>query len=135
VTTARDLPVKVGIAQDPLRRLAGLQNANFEQLRVHRFWWLPGRPIAARLERAFKKHFAPAAIRGEWFNVSLTAAEGFVEDSIRRVGTWGICQEDMAKLMEQSEHRRIEQSLARITPGNRFAQHHRVSWPVSRLLR
>jgi hypothetical protein len=123
VTTAHGSPLKVGIAQDPVRRLVCLQNANFEQLRFHRFWWVSGRPIAARIEQAFKKHFAPDAIRGEWFNVSLSAAEAFIAESIRSLATWGIGQDDMLKLMEQWVHRRVERSLGPITHGRGLVEH------------
>lgn len=135
VTTVRDAPVKVGIAQDPIRRLGGLQNAHFESLRIYRLLWLPGRPIAARVERSFKMQFAHASIRGEWFDVSLPAAQAFIESSIRSVGTWGISQEDMLKLMEQWEQRRFERAVARITPGACWARSQETRWPVSRLLR
>lgn len=43
VTTEEDNPVKVGIAADPVARFAALQNATFVPLRMHRFWWMPGK--------------------------------------------------------------------------------------------
>lgn len=135
VTTVWDAPIKVGIAQDTVRRLAGLQNANFEQLRIHRFWWLAGRPIAARVEKSFKKHFALAAIRGEWFDVSLGTAEAFIEGAIQSVGTWTLGQEDMVKFMQEWERRCGDRLFERISPGNQLARALQVSWPVSRLLR
>lgn len=134
VTTTRGSPIKVGIARDPVRRLGGLQNANFERLQFHRFWWLPGRPIAARIERAFKEQFASAAIRGEWFDVAPSQAETFIVNAIRSIGTWGIGEEEMASLMNEWEVRRMEQSLARISPGS-LAQSQQVKWPLSRLSR
>jgi hypothetical protein len=135
VTTLRDAPVKIGIAQDPVRRLGALQNANFERLRIHRFWWVAGRPIAARVEQSFKSEFAPAAIRGEWFEAPLAAAEAFVESSIRSLGTWGISQDDMITFMEQWEQRRSERELEQIVPGRHLARYSRANWPVSRLSR
>lgn len=110
-------PSIFGIARDPARRLIGLQNAHFDQLQFHRFWWLPGRPIAAQIEHAFKKNFAPAAIRGEWFDVPLQAAETFIAEMIRSLGTWSIDQNDMVKLMEQWVQHRMERSLKRIRAG------------------
>lgn len=133
VTTDRNAPLKVGIAQDPSRRLVGLQNANFERLRVHRFWWLPGRPVAARVDRSFKTHFASAAIRGEWFDMPLNVAEAFVEQFIRSIGTWGVGQDEMEKLMEEWSRRSIERTLAQITPGKCLARSLYVRWPISRL--
>jgi hypothetical protein len=87
-------------------RFANLQNAHFETLRLYRFWWLAGLPISSRIERAFKKRFAPRMIRGEWFDIPPQIAEEFVEASIRSIGTWGIGQDDMIKLMELCERRR-----------------------------
>lgn len=135
VTTTRNSPIKVGIARDPVRRLIGLQNAHFEQLLFHRFWWLPGRPIAARVEGAFKDHFASAAIRGEWFDVGPSQAETFIVNKIQSIGTWGIDQEYMARLMKDWELRRMEKSLARISSSGCFARTQQIKWSVSRLSR
>lgn len=55
VKTIRGRPIKVGVAEDPERRLANLQNANFEELCFHRFWWLPGQVIALRIETSFNR--------------------------------------------------------------------------------
>jgi hypothetical protein len=133
VTPQQSTPVKVGIARDPLRRLVGLQNAHFEQLRLHRYWWLAGRPISTRIEQAFKEQFAHAMIRGEWFDIPLSEAEAFIESTLRAIGTWGMRQEEIARLMQQCEHHRIERSLAQITPGKSFARSRRVRWHVSRI--
>jgi hypothetical protein len=107
VTTERDAPVKIGITDDPVRRLGDLQSANFALLRLHRFWWLPGQPISGRIERAFKDHFRSCNIRGEWFELPLPDAEVFVERAIRRLGTWGIQEAEMIDLMAQFERRRF----------------------------
>jgi hypothetical protein len=135
VTTTRKSPVKVGIARDPVQRLGCLQSGHFEQLKFHRFWWLPGRPIAARIEREFKEYFAAAALRGEWFDVAPSKAEAFIADAIRTIGTWGIDQEEMARLMKQWELHQLERSLARISRGNLLARAQQVKWPVTRLAR
>lgn len=100
ITTETGGPLKVGIASDPVVRFATLQHAHFEPLRLYRFWWLPGFPISSRIEHAFKKHFASHLIRGEWFDVPARSAVAFVEATIRSIGTWGIGQEDMIKLMQ-----------------------------------
>jgi hypothetical protein len=60
-------------------------------------------------------------------------AEAFIEGSIRAIGTWGIRPEEMAELMQQCEHRRMERSLAQISPGKRFARSQHVRWHVSRI--
>jgi Meiotically up-regulated gene 113 len=130
VVPASKTALKVGIARDPEQRLRGLQNANFEKLQFHRFWWLAGLPIAARIEKHFKENFAPAVIRGEWFDVSPQTAEDFVLNSIQSLQTWGIGQDEMLKLMEQSERRRIEQTLDQIKFSHRsIAPLHHVFRP------
>jgi hypothetical protein len=135
VTTARSCPTKVGIARDPVRRLGGLQAGHFDQLSFHRFWWLPGRPIAARIERQFKEHFAAMAVRGEWFDVAPPKAEAFIVEAIRSNGTWGIDQEEMAKLMKQWELHQLERSLSRISPSSLLGWPQQVKWSGSRLAR
>ncbi len=107
VTTEADNPVKVGITSDPVDRLTDLQVANFNRLRMHRFWWLPGRRISGRVERAFKNHFAAQIVRGEWFDLPLSDAETFIEDTIRKLGSWAIKQVHMIELMEHRQRRRL----------------------------
>lgn len=103
VTTEEDNPVKVGIATDPMGRFAALQNATFAPLRMHRFWWMPGKRITARIESAFKERFRPRNVRGEWFDLSLQTAEAFIEDTIGSLGTWGVRQSDLVGFMDQRE--------------------------------
>lgn len=135
VTTTKKRPMKVGIARDPVRRLSCMQAGHFEQLDFHRFWWVPGRPIAARVERAFKENFAPAVVRGEWFDISPSRAESFIVESIRASRTWGIDQDEMAELMKQWELHRLERSLAQISPARLLDRALQVRWPVTQLAR
>lgn len=106
VTTDTDHPVKVGIAEDPLRRLSDLQTSNFTSLHIHRFWWMPGRRITARIESAFKDHFQSQNIRGEWFDLALPTAEAFIEASIRSLGTWGVRQSDLVGFMDHRQRQK-----------------------------
>ena len=103
VTTETDNPVKVGIAKDPVKRLCDLQSANFTPIRLHRFWWMPGKKITVRIESAFKNHFQSKNIRGEWFDLPLPTAEAFIEASIRSLGTWGVRHSDLIKYMDYRE--------------------------------
>ena len=100
ITTEDAVPVKVGIATDPAHRFASIQSCNFVLLRLHRFWWLPGRQISARIESGFKKHFSARCVRGEWFDVPLSKAEEFVEAAIRDIGTWGVVEKEVVGLMD-----------------------------------
>ncbi len=116
VTTDTDNPVKVGIATDPLRRMRQLQTSNFMSLRIHRFWWMPGQPITARVESAFKCHFQPQNVRGEWFDLPLSTAEEFIEASIRSLDTWGVRQSDLVGYMDHRERQRYGVPLDAPTP-------------------
>lgn len=97
----RGRPIKVGIAEDPERRLANLQNGNFEELCFHRFWWLPGQAIAFRIESAFKNDFARANIRGEWFDLDPADAVEYIEAAIVGLGTWSLKQSQMETLQDR----------------------------------
>ena len=116
VTTDTDSPVKVGIAEDPVKRLGDLQTANFVPLRMHRFWWMPGKRITARVESAFKERFQSMNVRGEWFDLPLQTAETFVEDAISSLGTWGVRQSDLVGFMDQREREKYALPSAAPTP-------------------
>jgi Meiotically up-regulated gene 113 len=106
VTTEQKSPLKVGIAVDPNRRFSQIQTDNYHRLCLHRFWWLPGRPISERIAGAFKDHFKSRCVRGEWFDLLLSEAEAYIEAAIRGLGTWGVREAEMIEFMEYSERRR-----------------------------
>jgi len=116
VTTDTDNPVKVGIAKNPEKRMADIQTSNFNSLRMHRFWWMPGQPITARIESAFKCHFQLQNLRGEWFDLPLSTAEAFIEASIRSLGTWGVRQSDIVGYMDHRERQKYKVPLDAPTP-------------------
>ena len=92
-------PIKIGITDDPTRRLGDFQIAHYHTVDFHRVWWLPGRPIALRIESAFKYHFIEEHIRGEWFDVPADEAIAFVHRMIDRLNTWGISQSEIEERM------------------------------------
>lgn len=100
VTTESSNPVKVGIAADPSHRFASIQSSNFVRLRLHRVWWLAGRQISGRIEKDFKAHFGTRCVRGEWFEVGLVEAESFIDAAVRAIGTWGVEEEQVVRLMD-----------------------------------
>lgn len=108
-------PTKVGISEDPARRLGTIQAGHFDELIFHRFWWLPGIQIAARIESAFKKELAPQNIRGEWFRLSPTEAEHFIEERIRDLGVWSLTQCEMEHLQDAWVRKRY--GLPRTAPS------------------
>jgi hypothetical protein len=100
VTTESGAPVKVGIATNPHARFSAIQTSHFVSLRLHRFWWLAGRQISIRIESDFKEHFRDRCIRGEWFDVTLLEAVAFVEAAVRAIGTWGVEEDQVIRLMD-----------------------------------
>ena len=93
-------PVKIGISEDPLRRIATIQAGHFDELVFHRFWWVPGIAVATRIESGFKMGFADYNIRGEWFDMSPDQAERQVEVAIERLGIWSLTQSEMEHLYD-----------------------------------
>lgn len=107
VTTESGAPVKVGIAANPHARFGSHQSSNFIALRLHRFWWVAGRQISVRIEGDFKEHFSGRCIRGEWFDVPLPEAVAFIEAGVRAIGTWGVAEEEVVRLMDHNARRKI----------------------------
>ncbi len=63
-------PSKVGIASDPIRRMASLQTAHFQRLVIAGWWKTPDREIARALEVAFHTTQSAKRLSGEWFDFS-----------------------------------------------------------------
>jgi len=76
VGTLRPLSIKVGMATDPLARLAQLQTGNPEKLYLHRVYWTLRPDAARRLEATAHSFLDKKAKRlvGEWFDCSTTSA-------------------------------------------------------------
>jgi hypothetical protein len=62
-------PVKVGISNEPEKRLATLQGAHYEELRIVEKFPLLAEYVAGD-ERALHTILKPDRIRGEWFKAS-----------------------------------------------------------------
>lgn len=112
VTAENDASVKIGVTADVMDRLSTLQSANSVKLRLHRHWWLAGRPVSERIKKSFCETFEPQRIRGDWFGVSLSEAEAFIERTIRQIGTWGATEAEMIAEMQRRERRRIDRILS-----------------------
>ncbi len=65
IQAGRDGPVKIGRGRDPLRRLATLQSASPEHLRL--IGVVSGGAVA---ERTLHDRFRSSRIRGEWFRLN-----------------------------------------------------------------
>lgn len=59
--------LKIGVARDPLRRLATLQTGSPEPLRLLHTRHCETTRAAKSLERALHRRFEPFHIHGEWF--------------------------------------------------------------------
>jgi hypothetical protein len=67
-------PIKVGIADNPAKRLRNLQTASpFDLMLVH-YFPMPSREIASFVEKAFHSTQADRNIRGEWFDINFVQA-------------------------------------------------------------
>ncbi len=108
LSAGADRPIKVGITDNPFRRLRDFQIAHHELLEFHRVWWLPGPPVAARLENAFKLYFFPDHVRGEWYDIDGEEAVTFVEETLVSMGTWGVTQEQIEMKMMRGVADRFE---------------------------
>jgi hypothetical protein len=128
----RGWPIKVGIAEDPVQRLLGLQNAHYEELAFHRFWWLPGSAVALRIETAFKKDFAANNIRGEWFELKPTDAVNYVEAAIDHLGIWSLKQSEMEYLYDDWVRKRWGVPKHAPSPLSGRAPRKSEKWQTSR---
>lgn len=70
-------PVKIGIAERPLRRLAGLQTGCPFALMLHETWKLGD--ISAGTESDIHEMFAHNRLHGEWFDVEPETARRLIE--------------------------------------------------------
>lgn len=76
-------PIKVGVAKDPIARMANLQQGNPARLRL--LFVLPG---GYDLEADFHRRLEECGIRGEWFGGDQAAAFlGWIEEAARRAFT------------------------------------------------
>jgi Meiotically Up-regulated Gene 113 (MUG113) protein len=62
IQAGEDGPIKIGLADRPFERLASLQTANYEELRL-----LAHVPVEPLEERFYHEVMEPYRIRGEWF--------------------------------------------------------------------
>lgn len=71
VIGVKDFPrvAKVGIADDPLKRFANIQQDNWAELFIHGYRWCAGRPLSHRIEQAVLERHKDKAIRGEWLEL------------------------------------------------------------------
>ena len=76
VGTAPGAPLKIGISEDPFRRLKGIQNGNPLKLQVFQVWAVT-HPIP--IEGSVHIALADQRMVGEWFNCTLGDAHLAIE--------------------------------------------------------
>ena len=79
ISTTRKNVVKIGIANNPKKRLKTFQTANYEELIILRVIKVENRALAFKLETALHQKFKRYHIRGEWFKLTPTVMK-FIEN-------------------------------------------------------
>ena len=79
ISTKRKNVVKIGIANNPNKRLKTFQTANYEELIILRVIKVENRALAFKLETALHQKFKKYHIRGEWFKLTPTVIN-FIEN-------------------------------------------------------
>jgi hypothetical protein len=70
VTTDSLYPCKIGISQNPGKRLASLQTSHWRLLQISDYRWCESKSEARKIERLTHKHFKEnnKLLHGEWFD-------------------------------------------------------------------
>ena len=79
ISTKRKKVVKIGVANNPKKRLKTFQTANHEELIILRVIKVANRDLAFKLESALHQKFKKYHIRGEWFKLTPTVID-FIEN-------------------------------------------------------
>jgi hypothetical protein len=75
-------PVKIGIAENPEKRLRSISTASSKALGLYEKWWCPSRYIARTMEREIHVLMDRDRLHGEWFNLGPGFAWQLIEGSI-----------------------------------------------------
>lgn len=94
-------PIKIGITDDPVTRLSGLQNGSFLELVLHQHWWLAGKPIAVLVEKTFKEKYKKFNIRGEWFDMEPSEAVKLAARELSDIGPRFYTEDSLMKAMQK----------------------------------
>jgi hypothetical protein len=84
IISAHEAPVKIGMSNEPGRRLADLQVGFPDELFLHHAAFVPAK-VARKAEQACHDELAPYRRRGEWFDVTVTTAIEVVNRVAQRV--------------------------------------------------
>lgn len=99
-------PVKVGMANDPHKRLASLQSGNPNRLCIWRTFPTPDREIARHIERGFHHVQRKKRLSGEWFDINPRQAAFLMrmnfECAFHYRGVTGDLAEDAFRWMDET---------------------------------
>ena len=93
-------------AADPKETFARIRGNRPASLRLHRCWWLAGRPISDRVVRAFRQRLADRQDADGWFDTAPSEAEKFIDATLKDIGTWSASETDVIDLMAHRERRK-----------------------------
>lgn len=94
-------PVKIGIASNPEKRLASIQTACPNPIRMQTFIGPMDRELARAIEREVHSFSAKRRLHGEWFDFEPAEAVHYVRAVIRTILT----EETASRILgEMSEH-------------------------------
>lgn len=90
-------PVKIGIADDPLKRFSSIQTSVWIDLRLHHWWWMAGKRLSERVEKAFIETHKDRHIRGEWFQMPPDEARGCAAEIVKQLCNWASTEGQMIR--------------------------------------
>ena len=79
-------------------------------------WWVAGKPVANRIDRAFNEHFDNRCDGDRHFDTDHAEAAAFIEKTTLNMGTWTASESDMINLMDLIERCKRRDSADGPTP-------------------
>lgn len=83
-----DSPCKVGISDDPYKRVASLSTGSPVRLRVAEVYMFDTRSAALAMEQRFHSSYAEWRMNGEWFDVDFEDANFWLFENTVALETW-----------------------------------------------
>lgn len=96
---------KIGKADDPFDRFSSIQAHNWSAVTLAKYWWLPGKALALRVEKEAHEALSEFHHRGEWFCVSVESVIPVVERIINGTGARAITDESLEKAYQKRRDR------------------------------
>jgi len=98
-------PIKIGVAVDPLSRFSEIQVSNFIPLKLFDHFWMAGRAVTLRVERAVHQHFDEHRVRGEWFQISIENAASAIKSEAANINAWCLREHEVVEYAKQERKR------------------------------